>query len=109
MEEMKCTYDPFDFSPRALLLRRITRALAHPLLLTLPVIALAAAVIGPGSAEAVASAFLLGFGLIPIRFFRKSIERMLDNLARQDAKTLRLRNPRRYAAIRHLRLSEPRI
>lgn len=107
MEEMKCTYDVFAFSPRASLLRRLICVLAHPLMLILPVAALAAAVIGPFSSEAVATAFLLGFGLILVRFFRKSIFRWLDVLARKDAKALRIRDPQRYAWIRHQLFPEP--
>lgn len=107
MEEMKCTYDVFAFSPRALLLRRIICVLAHPLMLTLPVAALAAAIFVPHPSEAVGAAFLLAFGLILIRAFRKSILRWLDVLARKDAKALRIRDPQRYASIRQRLFPEP--
>lgn len=107
MEEMKCTYDVFAFSPRALLLRRIICVLAHPLILLLPVAALAAAAVAPSPSEAVGAAFLLGFGLILIRACRETFLRWLDALARKDAKALRLRNPQRYASIRQRLFSEP--
>jgi len=103
MEEMKCTYDVFAFSPRALLLRRILCVLAHPTMLALPV---AAAVFIPHHSNAAAAAFLLSFFLILLRRSRKSALKMLDTLARRDAKALRLRDPQRYNAIRHRLFSD---
>lgn len=100
MEEMKCTYDAFAFSPRAELLRRIFCLLAHPLMLIVPPVALAAALTVPKVPEAVATAFFLGFSQILIRAFRGSVLAALDRLARRDAKALRLHHPERYTAIR---------
>ena len=105
MEEMKCTYDVFAFSPRALLLRRIFNLLAHPLTFSVPAAILVAFSSNPS--QIVAAAFLQGFSLVLIRFSRKRILLRLDALARKDAKALRLRNPQRYALIRRNLFSEP--
>lgn len=107
MEEMKCTYDVFAFSPRALLLRRIFNLLAHPLTFSVPAAILVAASFSSNPSQIVAAAFLLGFSLVLIRFSRKRILLRLDALARKDAKALRLRNPQRYALIRRNLFSEP--
>lgn len=107
MEEMKCTYDVFAFSPRALLLRRIFSLLAHPLVFTVPAATLAAAFLAPNPSQSVAAAFLQGFSLVLIRFSRKRVLHRLDALARKDAKALRLRNPQRYAFIRRNLFPEP--
>lgn len=107
MEEMKCTYDVFAFSPRALLLRKILLLLAHPATLLLHIFSLVVSIFWMHSAEAVGFSFLMGFGLILIRFFRRTLFRWLDALARRDAKALRLRCPQHYAQIRHELFPEP--
>ena len=72
MEEMKCTYDVFAFSPRALLLRRIFNLLAHPLTFSVPAAILVAASFSSNPSQIVAAAFLLGFSLVLIRCHHKN-------------------------------------
>ena len=100
MEEMKCTYDAYIFSPRARLMRKAIQTLAHPMLMTLPTALLISSVAAPGPASTAAAAILLGFLLTLIRFFRGSILARLDALARRDAKAIRLTDPQRYIRIR---------
>lgn len=107
MEEMKCTYDAFIFSPRARLLRRVLLLLAHPLTMTLPTALLIASVTAPDPASAAAAGILLGFLLILVRSFRTVLLSRLDTLARRDAKALRLTDPQRYATIRHQQFPHP--